>query len=167
LIKGFLNNNHLQGYIPSKINIGLFFNDELVSVMTFGKSRKFIGNNENCIELLRFCNIKYTSVIGSANKIFKYFIKNFNYEKIISYAKRDWTNKFSNIYEKLGFNFLKYTDINYYWCFGTKKYHRYTFNKIKLIKDGYDPNKTEVQIMYERKYYRIYDTGNLKFVYNK
>ena len=40
----FLNNNHLQGNSSSSINIGLYYNNELVSLMTFGKRRT---NNKN------------------------------------------------------------------------------------------------------------------------
>jgi hypothetical protein len=36
-----------------------------------------------------------------------------------------------------------------------------------LIKEGYDSNKTEHQIMLERKIYRVFDSGNLKFKYKK
>jgi hypothetical protein len=35
--------------------------------------------------------------------------------------------------------------------------------KHKLIKDGYDPKKTEEEIMIERGYYKIYGCGNLRY----
>lgn len=41
-------------------------------------------------------------------------------------------------------------------------------NNIKLIhiyEEGYDPNKSEHEIMLERKIYRIYDSGHLKFIW--
>ena len=37
--------------------------------------------------------------------------------------------------------------------------------KARAAKEGYDPNKTEVQIMSERGYYRIFDCGSKKWVY--
>ena len=39
----FLEENHIQGNVNSKIRIGLFYNDELVSLMTFGSLRKNLG----------------------------------------------------------------------------------------------------------------------------
>ena len=45
------------------------------------------------------------------------------------------------------------------------RHNRFNFRKEKLIKGGYDTNKTEHEIMLERKIYRIYDSGTLKFIY--
>ena len=44
--------------------------------------------------------------------------------------------------------------------------HRFNFRKDKLIKEGFDSNKTEHEIMLERRIYRIYDSGHLKFKFN-
>ena len=38
-LKEFLDNNHIQGYIWSKINIGLFYENNLVCLISFSKSR--------------------------------------------------------------------------------------------------------------------------------
>ena len=43
----FLNNNHLQGNCMSSIRYGLEYDGELVSLMTFGKSRHFVGNGKS------------------------------------------------------------------------------------------------------------------------
>ena len=45
--------------------------------------------------------------------------------------------------------------------------NRFNYRKDILIKQGYDENKTEKEIMKDRNYYRIYDCGNLKFEYKK
>jgi hypothetical protein len=44
-----------------------------------------------------------------------------------------------------------------------KREHRYNFRKDKLIKLGYDSNKTEKEIMLELGYDKIWDTVNLKY----
>lgn len=159
----FLNENHLQGSTVSKIRLGLFSDGELVSVMTFSKLRKATGLNhiENNYELVRFCNKKDTTVIGGATKIYKFFIKKYSPEYIISYANRDWS--VGNLYIKLGFKFSGYTDPGYFYVKSNHKYSRYSFTKHKLIKDGFDPLKTEYQIMTERGFFRIWDCGNLKY----
>jgi len=165
-VKSFFIKNHLQGYIPAKYNYVLYYNDKIVSAMSFGKTRKLLGSkDENNIELLRFCNKLDTSVIGSASKLFKYALIDIKGD-IITYAKRDWTLRDNNLYEILNFKFEKYTKIGYYWAKDTNKYHRYNFRKDKLISQGFDKSKSESQIMNERGYYKIYDTGNLKYIYN-
>ena len=103
--------------------------------------------------------------MGGASKLFKFFIKKYEPKKVISYADRRYFN--GKMYEKLGFNFIKETKPNY-WYFKNNSMvleHRFKYRKDRLISEGFDQNKTEKEIMIERGYYRIYDCGNLKFVY--
>ena len=106
-VRNFLDENHLQGACTSKINLGLFYNDELVEVMTFSKPR---FNRNYDFELLRLCTKKYISVIGGASKLFKYFTSK-NPGSIISYANRRFSN--GNIYRQLGFKELKASNPNH------------------------------------------------------
>jgi hypothetical protein len=163
--KEFLIKNHLQGYTPATNNIGLFHNNELVSLMTFGK-RKITGKNS--LELIRFCNKINTNVIGSASKLFKYFMSKYKPEELISYADVRWSgiNPENTLYNKLGFKLKHISKPNYWYNYANIKYHRYNFRKDKLIKDGFDPNKTEREIMIERGYNKIWDCGNLVFTFN-
>jgi hypothetical protein len=165
LVKEFLNNNHLQGYISSTIKIGLFYNDNLISFMSFGKLRTPMNSNskEREYEMLRFCNKLNTIVIGGASKLFNYFIKTYNPLRIISYADRSYSN--GKLYEQLGFIFSHITIPNYYYIINNIKIYRYNFRKDILTKQGYDINKSEHQIMLERKIYRIYNSGNYKYIY--
>jgi len=162
----FLEENHLQGGINSSIKYGLFYNNELVSVMTFGKLRKGLGqkNTDNKWELYRFCSLKNTLVNGSFSKMLSYFEKNVNPKELLTYANRDWSDR-DNVYEKNGFEFQNYTDINY-WYFKDiyKRYHRFQFRKDVLVKSGKDINKTEKEIMYDDGWNIIWDCGNLKFL---
>jgi len=161
--KQFLIDNHIQGNVNSKIKLGLYHVNELVSVMTFGGNRVALGskNREGEWEMLRFCNKLNTSVIGGASKLFKYFIKTYEPQKITTYADRRYFN--GGLYENLGFMFLTNTTPNYHYVINGKRHHRYKFRKDVLVSDGYDKNKTEHQIMLERKIYRIYDCGNSKW----
>jgi len=163
--RDFLNKNHIQGFIGSQIKLGLFHNDKLVSFMSFGKQRKNLGSKskKNVYELLRFCNKLNTNVIGGASKLFKYFIKNYKPIEIITYADRSFSK--GDLYYKLGFNFVHKTKPNYYYILNKTRKNRFNFRKDVLIKEGYDPKKTEHKIMLERKIYRIYDSGQLKFVW--
>jgi len=161
LVKTFLDTNHIQGNINSKIKIGLFFNDKLVSLMTFGKSRRSI-NKTGEWELLRFCNILNTNVIGGASKLLNYFINNYKDNKLISFADKSLSN--GNLYYKLGFKLDGITKPNFYYIIDGIKKHRFNYRKSKLVKQGFDENKTGHKIMLDRGIYRIYDSGNLRFI---
>lgn len=160
----FLEENHIQGYSSSTYNIGLYYNDELVSLMTFGWRRT---NNKREYELIRFCNKINYSVIGSASKLFKYFLNNNNNnnnEFISSYS--DISLFTGGIYDILGFKMVGLSEPNYFWIVDGIKRHRYNFSKRKLVKEGYDINKTEVEIMNDRGYWRIFSTGQEKWIYD-
>ena len=165
-IKEFLEKNHIQGYIGSKIKIGLYYKNELVSLMIFGDRRIAMGKKstkENEYELLRFCNKLNTNVIGAASKLFKYFVNNYKPNDITTYADRSFSQ--GKLYKTLGFKSQGKTKQNYYYIIDGVRHHRFNFRKDILVKNGYDQNKTEHEIMLERKIYRIYDSGNLKFNY--
>jgi hypothetical protein len=167
LIKNFLDKNHIQGFIGSKIKLGLFHNDELVSLMTFGEHRKSMGQAslENSYEMIRFCNKLNTNVIGGASKLFKRFIVAHNPKEVISYADRSWSQ--GDLYVKLGFDFVRKTRPNYHYVIDGCRKYRFGYRKDILVKQGFDSDKTEHEIMLDRKIYRIYDSGNLKYAYRK
>lgn len=157
----FLIRNHIQGKCKSTYNLGLYSDGELVSLMTFGK-RSINGNNE--FELLRFCNKINISVVGSASKLFKYFINNYNSNIITSFA--DVSQFTGELYKKLGFRYLHRSDPNYWWVVDGVRHHRFSFNKKRLVKEGFDPTNTEVEIMYGRGFYRIFGCGQDKYIYS-
>lgn len=131
--------------------------------MTFGSLRKNLGNksNENINELFRFCNLSNYIIIGGADKLLKYFIKHYKPKEIISYADRRWSQ--GDLYNKLNFIFSHNTKPNYFYLVNDKRENRFNYRKDILIKEGFDKNKTEHDIMLERKLYRIYDCGSMCF----
>ncbi len=162
----FLNSNHIQGYINSSINYGLLYNNELVYCITFGNSRY---NKNYEYEILRSCSKINTNIIGGFEKLIKYFIKNNNPESIITYVDCRYFNgkyyKNSNMFIYDGM-----TKANYYY---TNDYvnleSRIKFQKHKLnsLLDNFDSNLTEWENMQLNNYDRIWDSGNLKFIYRK
>ena len=166
-VRSLLDLNHIQGFVGGSIYLGLFYNSELVSVMTFGSLRKNLGqeSKEGSFELLRFCNKLNTTVIGGASKLFKHFVKKYNPQEVISYADRRWSE--GNLYKNLGFEFLSKSIPNYYYTKGLIRENRFKFRKSELVKKGFNLDKTEKQIMIDQGYYRIYDCGTLKFIWKK
>lgn len=163
----FCEKNHLQGYVNSKYRYGLFHENELVSVMTFGNCRSVLnmGKEEKSCELYRFCNKLNTSIIGGASKLFKYAeeeLKKFGYNTIYTFAQRDWSN--GNLYDRLGFEKIGETEPNYFYCgVGKERISRYSCMKHKLVGKYGDNGLTENDMMNMRGYYRCYDSGNLKY----
>jgi len=161
----FLNSNHLQKNDFSSSNIGLLFNGELVSIMTFGRSRY---NKKYEYELHRFCNKLNTGVTGGAAKLLHAFEEKYKPKSLISYANRRHSN--GNLYKQLGFEFVGESSPNYfYFKNGDVKLHsRINFQKHKLSKilTIFDPTISEWQNMQNNGYNRIYDCCNLVFVKN-
>jgi len=162
-VRDFLIKNHLQGFVGSRFKIGLKYQGELVSLMTFGSLRKSLNSKggSNDWELLRFCNKIGISVIGGASRLLKNFISEKLPKSIISYSDSSRSN--GKMYETLGFTFLSNTQPNYYWVIDCVRKHRFNYRKDKLVKEGYDKNLTELQIMNQRGYYRIFDCGSKKW----
>jgi hypothetical protein len=127
LVKDFINENHIQGYVNSNFKLGLYYNDELVSLMTFDHFEGRKKMNESEWNLNRFCNKKNTSVVGGASKLLKYFISKYEPIRIISYADRDWSK--GDLYEKLGFNKISQSRPDYKYLVGDKRVHKSNFKK--------------------------------------
>lgn len=155
IVKNFLKENHLQGYIKSKYKIGLFKNNELVSLMLFGKTRN------NNLELTRFCNKKYLNVVGGASKLFHYFINKYQPNELITYANRDYSH--GKLYEKLNFNKIKFVKPNYSYVVNGIRIHKSNYRKENLIKQGYNKKHSEHEIMLNRNIFRIYNSGFFKY----
>lgn len=166
--KEFLINNHIQGDTKDKIRLGLYHKDELVSLITFA-SRK-ITKGKSTWEITRFVSKIGHQVVGGFSKLFKYFVKNYDHKRIVTFADLRWSsyNHLETVYNKNGFIYESHTSPSYWYFFksqNNKKYHRFTFRKDLLVKEGFDPNKTEWEIMQERGFDRIWDCVNIKFVY--
>lgn len=156
----FLENNHLQGKCGATYHYGLYYNNELVSLMTFGKTRHFVGKSSENFELLRFCNKLNTDVVGGASKLLKHFINDIKPKAIISYADKRWS--IGNLYEKLGFEKYNESKPNYYYIINGNRIYRYNLRKSVLIKRYNCPsNMTEKEFCKQQKWYRIYDCGCL------
>ena len=132
--------------------------------MTFGytrQQRKYNKDYNNTYELLRFCNKLNTNVIGGASKLLKHFIDDIKPNEIITYADKRWS--IGNLYETLGFVHTHDSRPNYFYTFGQKRENRFKYRKGQLIKQGFDKEKSEHEIMLERGIYRIYDCGTMVY----
>ena len=156
----FLENNHLQGYIPCTLALGLYKSDELIQIMTLRvKSKK-----DKIWEIGRLATKTGFTVIGGTERLFKNLQKMVDYKEIISYNNMD---KFTGeVYERLGLS-LESITIPYGWISDRRFVPRYQTQKSKLIKQGFDKNKSESEIMRDEGFSKIYLTGVQKFVLKK
>lgn len=163
----FLERNHIQGRCRNKVNIGLFYSNELVSIMCFSRRSRFSGSRRVDGEewvLNRFCNKIFMSIPGAASRLLSFFIKEFSPKRIISFSCNDISD--GNLYNILKFK----TDDkinNSYWYVDNntfKRYHRSLFSKTMLKKKNmYVEGLTEREIMRRYPYYRICDSGTIKW----
>lgn len=158
----FIERNHLQGKVNGGEYYGLYYNDELVSVIQIAKSR---FNSAVDHEILRFCNKQNTSVIGGFSKLLSHIDIT---GKIVSYANKRWSS--GKLYESAGFEYSHDTEPNYwYWNDKAELHNRIKFQKHKLeaILPKFDNILTESENMFINGYRKLSDAGNKVYVYDK
>lgn len=159
----FLSKYHLQGYTDAKVYYALYLNNEMVSIMLFD-----IPKFNSCAEweLIRYCTKQGIRVIGGAEKLLSSFILENNPINIISYCD---ISKFNGcIYKHLGFKETGITYPSYAWIKGREIIYDYAFQKSNLIdKELSIYGSNEDEIMTNLGYYRVYNSGNKVFIWEK
>ena len=159
----FLLENHLQGTVNSSIRYGLFYKNELISAIGFGKSR-YIKDE---VELYRYCTKADYQVIGGFSKLVKYACRAANISTFSSYI--DLAHFSGRGYKKIGFKKVSVTKPSYLYIKGSNILSRYQCQKHKLKKllgSDYHQDLTETENMMLARYLKVYDAGTLKVVYN-
>lgn len=167
----FLNSFHFQGTcLGQTISLGLFYNDQLVQVMTFGKPRY---NKKFEYELLRLCTFPTYKVVGGAQKLFKYFIKQYNPESIISYCDN---SKFTgDVYTKLGMIKTKEGIPTRHWYNYKLNYHitdnllrQRGFDQLFRKEFGtFGKGTNNDELMRRHDFVEIYDCGQSRYEWHK
>lgn len=171
----FINEYHFYGDSnQGTISYGLYYNDELVSVMSFGKLRgqNKLHNNKDHYELVRFvtkCNVR---IIGGASKLFKKFISEYQPVYIICYSDNDFFT--GETYNKLGFKLKSLGEsIDYQWVKGTIALSRYGCMTNKLL-EKYPKYRNinitgsiEDYVMHDLGYNKLYRCGNSIWEYKQ
>lgn len=168
----FLEEYHLQNSCYGNIvNLGLYQNDELVQVMTFGKPRY---NKNYQWELLRLCTKAGYYVVGGTERLFKYFIKVQNPKSIISYC--DISKFKGDVYERLGFKLLRQSLPQKIWSRNNSKEY-ITDNLLRqrgfdqLVGSKLDPPEIygkgtdNEQLMLKHHWLPVYDCGQKVFIW--
>lgn len=112
--RDFNDRNHLQGHRNAQVTYGLFYNNKLVQLMSFSRTRYNRNiKDDDTWEIVRGCPGSNNIVIGGVGKLFKHFIRDYNPKKIFSYCD---FNKFDGkSYEAIGMKFIGYTGPDKKW----------------------------------------------------
>lgn len=143
----FLDKNHLQGFCVQTAGWALYYNGEMVQVLTLRKNKKF------GLEIARFATAIGYKVDFGFSRLFKRaleYAKTGGYQSILSYA--DTRISDGKVYESNGFELDGITVPDMFWTDKIKRYSR----QISWSKEG----KAKVA-----KMYRIYGCGHKRYIY--
>lgn len=167
----FVNKYHIQGANKAmmKINYGLYYNNELYAVMSFGKLR-LSKTEEGQYELHRYCVKDGYKIVGGANKLLKHFERDYSPKYLLSFSDNDYF--LGSIYPRLGFTYSGQSRPRYYWYLNGEERKREScmLKRLKvecpdLLEEAYKnnaPNK-EDYVMLSRGACKVYRSGNTKW----
>jgi hypothetical protein len=150
VVISFLEENNIHGKANSILKLGLYYGNELVSLMTLDKYDSYNKMESGCWIINRFCNKRGFSIIGGASKIIKHFIKNYDVNKVISYSETNWS--LGILYEVLGF---KRVD-------DSKPDYKYILEGIRVDKNIFSKFKNGI-IQNDSNITKIWDCGKVKW----
>lgn len=161
----FLNSYHLQNTCNGqKYCYGLYYNDKLIELMTFGKPRY---NKNYEWELLRLTSHKDYKIVGGTERLFKHFLRYVNPSNIISYC--DNAKFLGDVYKRLGMTLASITKPNKIWSKGKIKI---TDNLLRqqgfdrLFGTSYGKGTSNRELIINEGFVEVYDCGQKVFEWN-
>jgi len=165
IAKEYLINNHFQGYAKDSIRLGLYYHNELVSIMTFGKPRY---SKKYKYEIIRYCSTY--NVTGGAEKLFKHFLNSYNPQSIVSYCDLGKFN--GDVYSKLGFKYSHYSIGKHWYNISTTKHitdnllRQQGFDRL-LGKEycTYGKGSDNIELVLQHGFVELYDCGQAVYIW--
>lgn len=161
--KAFCDNNFIYGYYDYiDYSFGLFYNDELISVMCF---RKMSANRQ--YELCIYCTKEDYNIVGGYEKLHKFFENEYYPSLIISYSNNDYFS--GDVQESLGYSYVGQIEPSYYWFLNNKEvsseYYQLEYLKEKyqdLYEEACNENASSIEdyIMVKLHARKVYRCGN-------
>lgn len=164
--KEFFDKYHLDGHTQASFAYGLFYENTLVSCMSFRKSFA-----DKCWEIARFATNYNYMVYGNASKILKKYQEDVG-DRLITYSNNRLSH--GNVYKQLGFKEItKTTQPSYYYTDFKTRLWRFKCRKIndpEILKEYPTEREQAAGGVFSQKYlnhnkplYRIYDYGHRKW----
>lgn len=160
--KVFNDKNHLQGHRNAQVTYGLFYNNELVQLMSFSKSRynKNLKDN-NSWEIIRGCPGSNNIVVGGVSKLFKHFVKEYNPSTVFSYCD---FNKFDGKgYVALGMQYVGDTGPDLNWVIRLEDLKSTVEDRYIVVPRSPSKHKQ----LSEKSCGKFYGSGSMKFEWHK
>jgi hypothetical protein len=170
-VRDFIQNNHIHGFLPASYYFRLVKDGEIYGAMTFRSTK-----DEGVLELSRLCLNSDFIILGGSEKLLKFAVSSLRPTRIVSYAYRDITpNPDKCVYKRLGFRFEGFTapGLSFYVyksqhikdseILKTGVYSRQRFQTHKLEKLFGEKGLTSSDLK-DKSIFRVFDSGNLKFV---
>jgi len=141
--KPFNNKNHIQGHRNAQITYGLYYEGNLMQLMSFSKHSKYEW------EIIRGCPGSNNVVVGGISKLFQHFVKENNPAQVFSYCD---FNKFDGHgYETIGMKYIGLTGPDMKYVIGKNKVMNRNPKK-------YNKNKNNI---------KLYGAGSKKYLWKK
>ncbi len=158
IVKSFLNENHLQGTVGTQHRYGLFHEKVLVAVMTFSRPND-VRKDQYRAEwnLNRYCVLGGYRIRGAFSKLLSRFRKD-RPGSIITHSATCYSN--GNVYITNGFKQISENRFRMWYVEKNtgKRMDRRGHQRKNIAEIG-DEKKSERDIMTERGYHMLYDTG--------
>lgn len=143
--KDFFNSNHLMGHYKAAKAVGLYYDSELLAVLSYRK----LGPH---IEIARFASRIYTIVVGGFSRLLRVVKDRFPGQSITSFCDLRYSTGAS--YEKVDFEKVS-ENVSWCWSDGNKRYNR--------LQCRAGNGKTERENAAARRWFRVYDAGQAKY----
>lgn len=159
----FHNAHHLHNGVKSKYNLALVYDNNIVMVISFTKSRY----NKEGFECTRLTSHSDYSIIGGVSKLFKHSLDKWDFDEIVTYA--DLRFGAGNSYLKSGFEFSHTTGPNFWYHDAEHGILRsriyYQKHKLKNLLNNFDERLTADQNLENAGKFKIYDCGSNVYKY--
>ena len=155
----FLNANHVQGYSPGSVRLGLRDDNTLVALMLF-RSR-----GEGVWELSRYATAGL--VRGGFTRLLTTFVKEHRPTQVVSFS--DNTVSDGGVYEQAGFTRDGEIAPDYSYLVGGRRVHKFNYRLDRFRTDPdlkFEPGLTEKELADLNGLPRIYDAGKVRWVLN-
>lgn len=155
--KSFCERNHIQGYAPASVRLGLTHNGKLMQVMSFSKPR---FNKKYSYEIIRECTECGYGVVGGKARLWRAFLRLEKPKSVVSYCDKRYFTGVS--YLSLGMKQLEDSSSSYVYVNANGEVlSRYQCQKYKLQKllRKFDVSLTETENMEMNGFYKMYDFG--------
>lgn len=154
--QSFLDEYHIQGYVPASVYLGLFIHDSLVSVMSIKRYK------DNFV-LSRYA----TSCIvrGGHSKMVRFVESNYKYHQLETFADLAYSD--GGLYEKTGWVKSKVLSPDYTYLKSGKRVHKFNYRKSRFSSDPslhFETGMTERELAKLNGLHRVYDAGKAKYV---